>query len=428
MLIDLICCDLVPLRERSKYLGIALSTSALGTILGPVIGGAIVSSTSWRWVFYINLPISGLTLTIMVLFLRVTYKRSPTWKYAVARIDYIGNAVFIASITSLLLGLIMGGTVYPWKSWRTTLPIVLGVFGWALFHVHQASSICKEPTMPPQLFTNRTSFTALFLVFVGSMLLEWTVYVLPIYFQSVLGTTPLKSGINILPLNAFMIPSAAVAGALLTRFGKYKPFHWTGFALLTLSCGLFSILDSKTTKAEWIFFQIISGIAIGFPLTTTLPAIQAALPESYTATSTGTYALVRSFGFTWGITIPSVMFNNRINALLDLDRINDPAVRAALVNGGAYAYAPMVSVLEGRARTQTFDVYSDALKTVWEVGIAFSLVGLVAVFAEKNIEMRTTLDTEFGLERKIKSRENPIEVEDKSLKRSQSSHVNCRPL
>ena len=275
MLIDLIVCDLVPLRERSTYLSSVLGACAVGTLVGPVIGGAIVSKTTWKWAFWINLPICTLTLAVMIPFLRVSWNRSPTWKLSLARIDYLGNAIFITSVTSILFGLIQGGIVYPWTSWRTILPIVLGFLGWVLFFIQQA--FCKEPTMPLRLFAHRTSATVYFLDFIISVLLQWCVYVLPIYFQSELAASPLISGINILPLNAFMIPGAAVAGALLTKLGKFKPFHWMGFAILAIACGLFSTLTATSSQAAWVCFQILAAIGIGFPLTTQLPAIQAVL-------------------------------------------------------------------------------------------------------------------------------------------------------
>ena len=396
MLIDLIVCDLVPLRERSTYLGAVLGACALGTIIGPVIGGAIVSRTTWKWVFWINLPVCAVTLAVMVPFLRVTWKRSPTWKHSLARIDHLGNAIFIASVTSTLLGLIQGGVVYPWGSWHTIVPIILGFLGLGLFFVQQA--YCKEPIMPLRLFAHRTSGTAYFLNFIISVLLEWCIYVLPLYFQSQRAALALTAGIDILPINAFMVPSAGIAGALLTKIGKYKPFHWVGFAILTIACGLFSTLTATSSTAAWVWFEIIAAIGIGFPLTTQLPAIQAVLPESDTAVSTSTYSFIRSYGFVWGTTIPSIVFNSRIDALLD--RIDDPSVQGALANGGAYGYANNVQTLRGSTLEQTLGVYAAALRIVWFCGLAFSLVGFVFVFLEKHVEMRVTLDTEFGLKQK----------------------------
>lgn len=395
MLIDLIVCDLLPLRERSSYLGIVLGACAVGSLVGPVIGGAIVTRTTWRWAFWINLPVCALTLAIVLPFLRLSWRRSPSWSHALARVDWMGNVIFVGSITAILLGLIQGGVVYPWGAWQIVVPLVVGFVGWAGFFVQQG--YCKEPTMPLRLFADRTLATVSLQNFLVSVLLEWCIYVLPLYFQSELGASALASGIDILPINAFMIPSGAVAGAILTKVGRYKELHWAGFAILAISCGLFSTMSSSTSTAAWAWFGILAGIGIGLPLTTQLPAIQAVLPESDTAILTSTYSFIRSFGFVWGATVPSIVFNSRVNAKLPW--IDDPDVRAALANGGAYSYALSIRHLAGHTLQQTLRVYADALRIVWLVGLGFALLGFLLVFVERHVDMRVTLETEFGLEK-----------------------------
>ena len=111
VLLDLVVCDLVPLRERGKYLGFMLSTAAIGTTVGPIIGGSL-AQVQWRWIFYLNLPISGIALAAIFLFLNVRYQRSATWKHALAHVDFLGNAIFIPSTVAILLGLVLGGTVF----------------------------------------------------------------------------------------------------------------------------------------------------------------------------------------------------------------------------------------------------------------------------------------------------------------------------
>jgi MFS family permease len=404
MLIDLIVCDLLPLRERSQYLGIVLGACAVGTLAGPVIGGALVSRASWRWAFWINLPVCALTLAAMAVFLRVSWQRSPSWAHALARIDYLGNTLFVGSITSILIALVQGGVVHPWGAWQTILPLVLGFAGWGAFFVQQG--FCKEPTMPLRLFAHRTSASVSLQNFIVSVLLMWCIYVLPLYFQALLAASALDSGLDILPINAFMIPSGAVAGGLLTKTGRYKPLHWGGFAVLALSAGLFSTMSASTSTVAWAWFEILAGIGIGLPLTTQLPAIQAVLPESDTAISTSTYSFIRSFGFVWGATVPSIIFNGRVDALLA--SVGDPGVRAALAHGGAYSYALEVRHLPDPTRQQTLEVYAEALRVVWLGGLTFALAGFLLVFVEKHVDLRITLETEFGLEKEKPVKEGGV--------------------
>ena len=402
VLVDLITCDLVPLRERGKYLGLMLSTAAIGTTIGPLAGGGI-AQTAWRWVFYINLPISGTAFVAMMFFLRLEHKREHTWRRTLSRIDYLGNILFGCSICAILLGLVMGGTTFPWSSWRIITPLVLGFVGWGLFHLHQASRICVEPSVPPWLFANRTSVVGFFLAFDSALLLEWTVYFLPLYFQAVLGSSPLVSGVDILPLNVFLAPFAILAGGLLSKYGLYRPIHLVGFGFAAIGSGLFSILGPNSGKAAWACFQLIMAIGLGFIMTTVLPSIQASLPESDVATATGTFAFLRSFGFVWGITIPSVIFNGRFDSLKS--QISDETVRNDLSDGRAYGYASgdYIKKLPRDVRREVLSVYSNSLHTVWEAAIAFALLGCFAVLIAKDVKLRTDLDTEFGLQKKEKT-------------------------
>jgi MFS family permease len=396
---DMIISDLVPVRERAKFLGIRIAIATVFTILGPVLGGALAEA-SWRWVFFINLPFAAIALAIMIPFLRLKHRREPTWAKALARIDYVGNIIFVGAICGVLFGLIMGGNQYAWSSWHVIVPLVVGFAGWALFHVHQASSLCKEPSMPPLLFKNRTSVVCLLLTFISNSLLEWIVYFLPIYFQSLKGDSPLRSGVNVLPFSVFYVPLAVVSGGLMSKLGVYKPMHLIGFGFTALACGLLSTLDEGSAKAAWVFWQLFLSIGAGFTMISILPVIQASLPESYTATATSTFAFVRNFGFVWGITIPSVIFNAQINR--NMHWVEDEEIRSLLSNGGAYGYAGTGAIprLDPVVKGQVYRVYDSALEALWQTAAAIAAVAFFLVFLEQNIELRMDLDTEFGMEEK----------------------------
>jgi hypothetical protein len=162
-----------------------------------VLGGALAEA-SWEWVFYINVPIPGVVLVIALPFLRITYKES-SWSQTLRRVDWIGYMMFLASITSILAGLIFADVTAPWDSYRMILPLVLDFAGWITFYAFEASAWCPEPSVPGRLFADRTSLVGFILAFVGANLLQWTIYFLQIYFQVVKLTSPLTSGINTLP-------------------------------------------------------------------------------------------------------------------------------------------------------------------------------------------------------------------------------------
>ena len=143
MLLDIVCCDLVSLRERGKYLGMMFSFSGVAAALGPVLGG-VLAQANWRWIFYLNIPVCGLALVAILFFMKVQegakaqYLAPEGLMSKLKKLDVLGNLIFIPSMISILLGLIMGGVAHPWSSWKIILPLVLGGVGWIVFHVQQA--------------------------------------------------------------------------------------------------------------------------------------------------------------------------------------------------------------------------------------------------------------------------------------------------
>jgi hypothetical protein len=335
-------------------------------------------------------------LVALIFFLRVNVAKDP--RAAVARIDWIGSIIFIGSVTAIMLGLVMGGNNYPWGTYHVIVPIVIGFMGWATFHVYEMLPICKNPSVPSRLFANRTALSGFFLTFNSMILLMWVVIFLPVYFQGVLGTSALTSGVNILPLSIFLVPSGIVAGGIMSKTGKYKPLHWAGFGIIAIGTGLLSTLNASSSKVAWAFFEIITAFGLGIVLTTLLPAIQSSLEEVDQAKITAIFSFMRSFGFVWGITIPALIFNNQFDSYLY--RISDPQVAQTLSHGQAYSLVNdgFIQALAPSVRAEVVSVYVDSLKAVWEGAVAFALLGFVVVFAEKHYHLRDELETEYGLQ------------------------------
>lgn len=417
VLIEIIICDLLPLRERGRYLGITFGLIALGTALGPLFGGLIVQHTSWRWVFYLNVPIGGAAMITLFTFLRVKSDDTPNYMTRLKRIDWLGNVVFVLSMVSNLIALSWSGSQYPWSSFRVIVPLVMGLVGFGLFVFYEASQYCVNPTMPLHLFSNRTSGTAFGLTFLHSLSAISVMYFLPVYFQSVLGVTPSRAGVELLPTILFLIPAAMAAGGLLSKFGRYRPIQHVGFALMVIGFGLLTLLKAEATTAQWVGYQLPSAAGTGLALPVLLPAVQASLTEEDTALSTGTWAFIRSFGLIWGATIPTAAFNNRFNTLLY--RITDPVIAKELANGKAYERATksfMDTITDPVTRAQVVSVYVDSIKTVWYVSMAFAALAFLLVIVEKEVPLRKELDTNFSMEEKAKStKTNPKDPPPKSV-------------
>ncbi|KAI0832166.1 putative multidrug resistance protein fnx1 [Hypoxylon sp. FL0890] len=402
-MVEMVVCDLVPLRERGKFMGFIFAIYAVSTIIGPLVGGAFATYVTWRWVFYINLPLSGLTFGMVVISLKALPKgTSSVAKSSIARIDFAGNALLVTSITSILLALTWGGEQFPWSSWRTILPLVLGLVGLPLFLLFETR--VPEPTTPLRLFTNRTSLAGFWCAFIHNMLIFWVLFALPIYFQAVLNFSAFRSGVSIMPTAAVFAPITIVSGGVMSKLGRYRPLLMVGFAFIPISIGLLTRLNETTTTGYWAGIQIIGSVGYGIITPVTLPTILTPLAESDVAVGTATWAFMRGFGTIWGAAVPLAVFNSKAAELASARLSNNEGVRAALSNGGAYSLAAggslnsalnldsdpaLAAVVKG--------IYVDSLKLSWQVALAFALIGFLLTFVVKELHMRGELETEFGL-------------------------------
>ena len=403
VLCEILVCDLVPLRQRGKYLAGVFGAIALGTALGPFFGGLIVENTSWRWVFYLNLPVGGVALVALAVALPKKNKildgknRGETIWIRLGRVDWVGNGIFVASISSVLIALAWAGTVYPWSSWRVVVPLVVGLVGMGGFFWFEGSRFCLTPTMPLHLFANRTSAAGFAVTFLHTVALMWTLYFLPVYFQGVLGSGPQYSGVQLLPTIMVLIPFAMVGGGIISRFGRYRPLHHVGLALMTVGVGLFSLLDDNSSVGAWVGFQIVEAAGAGLVVPALLPSILASLSESDTALATAAWSFIRSFGQVWGAAIAATIFNNRFDQLAA--GISDVTLRQQLTGGDAYQHATraFLETLSRTTRIEFISVLNGSLQRSWQIAIAFTGVAVLLVWFEREVKLRDELQTEYGV-------------------------------
>lgn len=335
--------------------------------------------------------------------LRVKSDKTPDYMQRLRRFDWIGNALFVLSMVSILIALSWAGTQYAWSSYHVVVPLVLGFVGSAVFVFYEASSFCVNPTMPLHIFANRTSGTAFAVTFLHTLSSVSVMYFLPVYFQAVLNATPSRSGVQLLPTILFMIPGAIAGGTLLSKFGRYRPLQHGGLALMIIGFGLLTLLDADSNTGQWVGYQLLGALGTGLALPVLLPAVQAPLTEEDTALITATWSFMRTYGFIWGATIATAVFNNRFDVLAP--RITDTAIRSQLTNGRAYGHATKIfinSIADPVTVTEVRSVYVDALNVVWYVSLAFAGLGFLLVFLEKEVPLRKELDTKFSMEEKEK--------------------------
>lgn len=383
----IVISDLVPLRQRSQYVSIMFLMATVGGAIGPLVGGAF-AERDWRWVFYMNIPASGVAL-VLIFFALKENPSDGSIRSVLSRVDLLGNAILVPSILAILLGAVLGGVVYPWSSYHVIVPLVLGAFGWALFHVHQA--FCKEPSVPPRLFRNRSTVSAYGMSFIAYLLTQVSSYFLPVYFMAVANASPIRAGVDCLIYSVVVPVSAVFAGGFVARTGVYRSLFLGGFALQAMGYGLLSTLDGSYSQARSFGFQALAACGTGLVIPALSPAILSPLSESDVASANGVYSFLRSFAFVWGITIASVIFNGQFKT--HGGQISDEAVRAKLVDGAAYTFASggYIFQLPQTTRNQVIGVYSKALATVWQAAIAFACVGFLLGLAVKHVPLRKTL-------------------------------------
>lgn len=369
----------------------------------------------WRWVFWLPVPFGVASLVLLALFLRGSV-RDPhvAWRRKLAAVDYAGNAVLTAATTAMLYAITYAGPDRPWSDPRTLGPLLAGAAGLAAFVLLQhrlgrGDAAAVQPVMPLRLVAQRAGATVAVGAFVSSLLSGWVNFLLPVYFQGVLGSTPSRAGVQMLPIVTVAVPASIASVVLVSRLGRYKLLHVAGFAGMCLACGLFSILGSASGDAEWAGYEVVFSLALGMVINTLLPAFQGAVAEKDQALATSTFTFVQSLAGIWAVTIPAAVFNNRFDALSG--NITNEAVRAQLGGGRAYGSATraFLTQLDEATRAEVLGVFQAAVSFVWYIAVAVGGLGVLVACAEREIVLREELETDFALEEVQASN-----VEDKS--------------
>src|SRR5216683_3659928 len=287
-----IVADVVPARERGRYQGLFGAVFGVSSVLGPLIGGFFVDNLSWRWVFYVNLPIGIVALAVVAAVLPGHLRR------AAHKIDYLGTVLLAGAATSLVLLTSLGGTTYAWSS----VPIYLMgagavVFG-ALFV--WAESRAAEPVLPLHLFRNRVFSASSAVGFVVGFAMFGAIAYLPQYMQIVKGSSPTISGLRLLPLMAGLLTTSIVTGRLVSRWGRYRVFPIVGTAVMTI--GLYLLSHLGVTTSDWLssLYMLVLGAGIGASLQVLVVAVQNSVSYADLGAATGGATFFRSIGGSFG--------------------------------------------------------------------------------------------------------------------------------
>lgn len=390
-LVEIVVSDITTLRERGKFVGMIGSVWCLGTITGPVIGGACASSGRWRWIFFLNLPFCLAAFLLVLIFLRVNQPvrdiRRQLWQ-----IDYCGTVLFCASLVSLQIALSWGGVTHSWSSFKTLLPLVCGLCGLVVFCLYE--SRVARPIVSPSLF-NRTSTTGFVLTCVHGIVLYGFIYMFPVYLEGVRDTSAVRAGVLSFPSTFIIAPFAIVAGIVMAITGRYKWLNAMAFVTMALGLGLFVLVKYDSPAGFYIGFQILFAPGAGVLFTATLPAIQVALSPNQVAEATSVYSFFRNFGAILGLAITTAVFNLRMNTLTSALPAD---LHDVLKDGGAYSLASSQSLQRlGPYEVTVKVMYTDALRTIWIILCALSAVGGLIALCYREIPLRTVNESKYGL-------------------------------
>ncbi|KAF7725936.1 hypothetical protein EC973_009173 [Apophysomyces ossiformis] len=379
-MVFVIISELVPLEKRGSYQGLVNAVFALSSVFGPLIGGSFTDYVTWRWNFYINLPIGAAALLVLILFLQLpTPKDKFTEK--LKRIDYVGTALVLAFATLFLLALNFGGQMFPWKSAAVIVPLVLAGILVAVLVIVEVK-FAKEPLMPPHLFKNRSVVSVLLTNIFFGIVFFAMIYYLPIYFQVVRGDSAMWSGIRMIPMQMIICVFSTASGLFISKTGIYRPLLGIGMGLITLCVGLISMFGLETSWSRIYGFTIIGGMGMGCMFSASIIALQASVAPKDLAVVTGLGNFARILGGALGVAIASAALNSSLQQ--DLPNAIPHDLADMVISSSEFVRRGLPSqYLDVTLRT-----YIEGLQLIWHVMIPMAAIGFISAFFLKHHEMR----------------------------------------
>ncbi|MDA8209612.1 MAG: MDR family MFS transporter [Actinomycetota bacterium] len=370
--------DIVSPRERGRYQGLFGGVFGLASVAGPLLGGYFTDSLSWRWVFYVNVPIGILALFVIAAVLHLPRSRRAH------KIDYLGTVVLGAAVTLLILLTTWGGVTYPWGSVQIISLGVVSVILLGAFIVIERRA--AEPLLPIDLFSNRIfSLTSAIGFIVGFGMFGAIVY-LPTFMQTVFGSSPTKSGLQLIPLMLGVVVFSILAGLLISRFGRYKIFPVVGTMVMAIGMYLLSTLTATTPATEVYIYSFVLGVGLGGVMQVLVIAVQNAVPYKSLGTATSAATFFRSIGGSFGVAVFGTIFNTRLTHLLPQYL---PAAALKQMAGNSIAMSPAAITKLPKPIHDGFVLsFSHALDTVFLVGVPVVLAAFILTLFLKEIPLR----------------------------------------
>ncbi|MCX3060034.1 MFS transporter [Streptomyces beihaiensis] len=360
--------DLVPPRERGKYQGLFGAVFGATSVLGPLLGGLFTQHLSWRWVFYVNLPIGVVALAVIAAALHIPVRS------AKHRIDYLGTFLVASVATCLVLVASLGGTTWAWGSPQIVLLAVLGVVLGVVFVL--VESRAAEPVLPMRLFRVRTfTLTAVISFVVGFAMFGAMTY-LPTFLQVAHGVTPTMSGVYMLPMVAGLLLSSTGSGQVVSRTGRWKVFPVVGTAVTAIGLLLLHNLDETSSTGEMSAYFFVFGAGLGLVMQVLVLIVQNAVPYEDLGVATSGATFFRSIGASFGVAIFGTIFADRLATKLTDALAGQPLPPG--VSPGSLGSDPRgISRLPSTLRGPVVHAYASAITDVFLYAVPVALVAFL---------------------------------------------------
>ncbi|OXV10786.1 hypothetical protein Egran_01453 [Elaphomyces granulatus] len=378
--------DLFSMRERSLYYGLFGATWAIASALGPLIGGAFTTRVTWRWCFYLNLPIGGISFVILLLFLSIETPQTSLLA-GLRAIDWIGTVTCIGGTLMFLFGLEFGGVTHPWDSPTVLCLIIFGPIVWVLFILAEWK-LAKYPIMPLRLFRDSHNLLLFLVCFCHAFVFIAGAFFLPLYFQTALLATPILSGVYVLPLVLSLSITSAAVGGLIRKTGRYKEVIVLGTFFMTLGFGLLIDLKSYASWSRIIIFQMIAGVGVGPNFQSPLVALQANIHASDMAAATATFSFIRQLSTSTSVVLGTVVYQNIFaKQLPQLISIVGPETASRLANSFSGSDKDLLESLSTDQRAAVLEAFTYSLSRAWIFYTCVAAFGLFASLFLRRIEL-----------------------------------------
>lgn len=395
---EIITADMTTMKERPLYLGLLAIPMAAGAILGPPVGALLSQYVSWRWIGWINLPLTALGFFLVVVFLKLRPLEG-SFLEKVKGLDWVGIALVTIGCSAFVLPISWAGSMYSWGSWRTLVPLIIGALVLLIFGVYERRP--KQPVVPHRLFGSATAIATLFGAFIHGLIVYGLNAYLPLFFQAAGLESTLESAVTMLPFNILTLVFSCVSPAVVSRWRKYLWLIWVGWVSLVVGMGLLSLIGEGDSRAFRMGIPVVASIGMGVLFTVLIIPMQASVSNvDDTGLAVGLLVCFRLFGGLLGLALGATVFSSIFErSVAAIDHLPS-SLSAFEDSSGAIGLIPVLREIQSELPPEKLaavvEAYSKSFRVIWQVMIGFAGVGFIASLFTKEM---TIEGEEFGRQR-----------------------------